>query len=185
LSFYQFHFEIGPEFNGTLVDLFVRHINEINSTSFLLLTVYPHQGLDLPKSTFDAFVDKMSALVTSGFSIMIRYASEMNGSWFAYGLQPDNFKAKWRELVYAIRNKTMDHPERVAFLWSPNLGVGYPYKGYGLNLPYDPSTDTNGDGTLSEGDDPYSPYYPGDDVVDWVGMSIYHYGNGINLGFNL
>lgn len=26
-------------------------------------------------------------------------------------------------------------------------------------------------------DDPYSPYYPGDEWVDWVGFSIYHYGN--------
>jgi hypothetical protein len=28
--------------------------------------------------------------------------------------------------------------------------------------------DTNGDGVLSQADDMYSPFYPGDDVVDWV-----------------
>ena len=26
-------------------------------------------------------------------------------------------------------------------------------------------------------DDPYAPFWPGDDVVDWVGMSVYHWGN--------
>ena len=26
-------------------------------------------------------------------------------------------------------------------------------------------------------DDPYSPYYPGDEYVDWVGASIYSYGS--------
>ena len=36
--------------------------------------------------------------------------------------------------------------------------------------------DTNKNGVLDAGDDPYSPYYPGDDMVDWVGYSIYHYG---------
>jgi len=36
--------------------------------------------------------------------------------------------------------------------------------------------DTNGDGRLNEEDDMYTPFYPGDDVVDWVGMSAYHWG---------
>ena len=25
-------------------------------------------------------------------------------------------------------------------------------------------------------DDPYGPYYPGDDVVDWVGVTVYYWG---------
>jgi hypothetical protein len=32
--------------------------------------------------------------------------------------------------------------------------------------------DTNGDGVVSDLDDPYAPYYPGDAHVDWVGMSV-------------
>ena len=36
--------------------------------------------------------------------------------------------------------------------------------------------DTNGDGALSAADDPYAPYWPGDDAVDWVGMSLYFWG---------
>ena len=52
--------------------------------------------------------------------------------------------------------------------------------------------DTNKNGVVDTGDgklaevlffskpyfiaDPYGPYYPGDEWVDWVGMSIYHFG---------
>jgi len=36
--------------------------------------------------------------------------------------------------------------------------------------------DTNRDGNFDDKDDPYSPFYPGDEYVDWVGTSIYHYG---------
>ena len=38
--------------------------------------------------------------------------------------------------------------------------------------------DTNGDGQLTMADNMYSPYYPGDEYVDWVGMSIYNFGSG-------
>ncbi|KAI9016932.1 hypothetical protein BC832DRAFT_543226 [Gaertneriomyces semiglobifer] len=34
--------------------------------------------------------------------------------------------------------------------------------------------DTNKDGKFDFYDDPYSPYYPGDNYVDWVGLSMYH-----------
>lgn len=33
-------------------------------------------------------------------------------------------------------------------------------------------------------DDPYAPFWPGDDVVDWVGMSVYHWGNAYPRGEN-
>ena len=44
--------------------------------------------------------------------------------------------------------------------------------------------DTNGDGVLTMADDPYGPYYPGDDAVDWVGMSLYHWGSSYPWGAN-
>jgi hypothetical protein len=42
---------------------------------------------------------------------------------------------------------------------------------------WDPTLDTNRDGQFDSRDEGYTPYYPGDDLVDWVGMSIYFYGN--------
>jgi len=37
---------------------------------------------------------------------------------------------------------------------------------------------------LNMNDDPYGPYYPGDEEVDWVGISIYHWGNTYPWGDN-
>jgi hypothetical protein len=36
--------------------------------------------------------------------------------------------------------------------------------------------DTNRDGQFDVLDDPYSAYYPGDDVVDWIGLSTFYRG---------
>lgn len=36
--------------------------------------------------------------------------------------------------------------------------------------------DTNGDGQFSVLDSPFAPYWPGDDYVDWVGLSVYYKG---------
>lgn len=36
--------------------------------------------------------------------------------------------------------------------------------------------DTNHNGRLDVGDDPYSPYYPGDEYVDYIATSAFSYG---------
>jgi hypothetical protein len=73
-------------------------------------------------------------------------------------------------------------------LWAPNYGAGYPFVGGRSEAkPGSPGfdkLDTNHDGKLSEADDPYAPYYPGDDAVDWVGMSLYQWGNAHPWGEN-
>jgi len=71
-------------------------------------------------------------------------------------------------------------------LWSPNFSAVYgqtTLAGPTGNQEQPPITaedfqllDTNGDGQLTSADDPFLPYYPGDDVVDWIGISLYNYG---------
>lgn len=67
------------------------------------------------------------------------------------------------------------------------MGGGYPY-GYPQSNPAFPRAndvdpvkradfermDTNNDRVISNLDDPYLPYYPGDQYVDWVGISLYN-----------
>ena len=65
-------------------------------------------------------------------------------------------------------------------VWSPFSGTEYPYNWSPLT-PYAGQArflevDTNKDGKLDGQDDPFSPYYPGDSYVDWVGMSIFYPG---------
>jgi hypothetical protein len=67
--------------------------------------------------------------------------------------------------------------ESVAFLWAPNSGNGYPFPNgphsVTITSPsFDKELDTNGDGLYNDLDDPYSPFFPGDEWVDWVGFSV-------------
>ncbi|KAI8850038.1 hypothetical protein BC829DRAFT_369068, partial [Chytridium lagenaria] len=105
----------------------------------------------------------------------------MNGSWFPYGQNPSAFKRAWRRAVEIIlRVIGEENRDHLALLWAPNSGNGYPWPtsiaSPKVGDPRIPDLDTNGDGIFDVRDDPYTPFYPGDDVVDWVGMSIYHYG---------
>jgi hypothetical protein len=44
--------------------------------------------------------------------------------------------------------------------------------------------DVDGDGSVTRADDPYSPYWPGADAVDWVGLSLFHWGSTWPWGEN-
>ena len=83
-------------------------------------------------------------------------------------------------MVAYIRQAT-NNSANIAFIWSPNSGNGYPFAGghaYMIqpNHPDYPLLDSSRNGALGNEDDPYTPFYPGDEWVDWVGFSIYHYG---------
>jgi beta-mannanase len=97
------------------------------------------------------------------------------GAWFAYGQTPSLFIASWRKVVGKVRE--IAGTENIAFVWAPNSGNGYPFPGQKYSvLPKGPkweaALDTNGNGEFDTMDDPYSPYYPGDEWVDWVGMKV-------------
>ncbi|KAI8840255.1 hypothetical protein BC829DRAFT_403290 [Chytridium lagenaria] len=106
----------------------------------------------------------------------------MNGSWFNFGQDPTGFITAWRRAYDTITARIgASNRDKVAFVWAPNSGNGYPYPGgIASPTPTDPRfqlLDTNKDGVFNTEDNAYSPYYPGDAYVDWVGLSIYHYGS--------
>ncbi|KAI8800658.1 glycoside hydrolase superfamily [Cladochytrium replicatum] len=110
-----------------------------------------------------------------GVPILLRWGHEMNGPWTQYGLRPTGYKAGFQALARAVRART----NATAMLWSPNVGITYPFNN-NENVPAATTADfraldTNGDGVLNGLDDPYTPYYPGDEYVDWVGISLYWY----------
>ncbi len=115
--------------------------------------------------------------------MFLRWNHEMNGSWYPWGQQPTLYISKYKEFAEVIHANA----KNVVMVWTPNQGWGYPWTGgqYAIqpNSPDFPLLDTNKDGRLTEEDDPYGPYYPGDNAVDWVGFSFYHWGNTLN-GYN-
>ncbi|KAJ3398619.1 hypothetical protein HDU80_008724 [Chytriomyces hyalinus] len=149
--------------------------------AILFLTIYPSQTGPTP---YDLITDRDIQLLVwqlgniteptlSGRRVLLRFGPEMNGNWFAYGEQPTRYVAEYRRLVNAIRAVT----RRVSFVWSPNAGNNYPF---GVTRVADAelaALDTNKDGVIDNEDDPFSPYWPGEEYVDWVGTSLYWKGD--------
>ncbi|KAI8614309.1 glycoside hydrolase superfamily [Chytriomyces sp. MP71] len=168
-------------FDGTEMTVPLNLIEDTKTDAILFLTLYPNQTAtnswdlikdsDLLKLAYQ--LDNITHPTKSARRVLVRYAPEFNGNWFAYGQQPTRFIKEWIRLVTAVRSVT----KRVGFVWSPNAGNNYPF-GDNFLPNYELATlDTNGDGALTIMDDPFTPYYPGDDFVDWFGMSVYWKGD--------
>ena len=168
VQFVEFPLDDGGRGN---LDAFVEQVAEVDGIG--LITLEPRDGLD---SVTAEAADDLAHLLDkywriSGVPSIVRFAHEMNGSWYPWGQQPAAYVDAFRTVASAIHALA----PASAMAWAPNEGSGYPFTG-GPFASLDASLDTNGDGEITNTDDPYAPYWPGDDAVDWVGMSIYHWG---------
>lgn len=150
-----------------------------------LVTLEPHTGLDVITPHYAEKLAKLFATYNDkGVPVFLRFAHEMNGYWYPWCQQPVEYVRAFRILAASIHNKA----PMTAMLWAPNIGGSYPpERGGYLAKPGSYNfklLDTNRDGRLDLSDDMYEPFYPGDDVVDWVGMSVYHWGQTYPWGEN-
>ncbi|KAI9339534.1 glycoside hydrolase superfamily [Zopfochytrium polystomum] len=150
----------------------VNLVQATNTDAIFIVTVYPLNGYGgFTDNDVQILVDQLDNISNpskSSRKVMLRFAPEMNGNWFPYGQKPTAFLAAYKKIVDAIRKRT----QRVAIIWAPNAGNNYPF-GTALSDAETKALDTNGDGTVDNNDDPYTPYWPGADYVDWVGLSLY------------
>jgi hypothetical protein len=152
-----------------------------------IVTPEPVFGLEsVTVANVTAYVNVLRKYESMGATIIVRFAHEMNGSWYPWGQTPAAFKAAFQRFSKILRAKT----KYATMLWAPNIGPGYPYSGgaYGVNCTSHPmdcsDLDTNQDGIVNGLDDMFSPYWPGTDVVDWVGSSLYWWGAEYPWGQN-
>jgi hypothetical protein len=151
----------------------------------LMLTLEPNSGLsDVTEQTAMQLGDKLAAYNAQGVAVFLRFAHEMNGSWYPWSQQPLDYIGAFREIARVVHERA----PLTLMVWGPSYGGGYPFTG-GRFVAQPGSDsfallDTNGDGIISMLDDPYLPYYPGDAAVDWVGMSLYHWGSAYPWGEN-
>ena len=150
--------------------------------SVLQLTLVPTEPIEnIPNTQLYLFAQQMKHInALYGVPVLLRFMHEMNGNWLTtYGQKPTPFKQAFVNMESYVHSMT----NMTAMVWGPNVGAGYPF-GASITKANNPDfdiLDTNGDGVVNNLDDPYLPYWPGDDYVDWVAMSAYQYnhdGNG-------
>ncbi|KAJ3052633.1 hypothetical protein HK097_005944 [Rhizophlyctis rosea] len=147
--------------------------------AILYLSVLPTKGLDAIKGRDLAnLVDRCRRFNELGRRVFLRFAPGFNGAWIPWGQQPIEFVTLWRSLYSQLRaTKTAN---QTALVWSPFEGRGYPFSNEPFSVKSDTENfnrlDTDGDKNLTAKDEPYAPYWPGDQYVDWVGLAIYHRG---------
>ncbi|MBF0100458.1 MAG: hypothetical protein HQK77_06070 [Desulfobacterales bacterium] len=181
-EFFVFPEVVNPE--STEYKKLIRFLEICKSAGAMpLLTIETHQGLS---SYRIEHIQSLAELLNQfQLPIFLRWNHEMNGSWYAWGQQPALYIEKFREFATIMHTMTSN----VAMAWTPNQGWGYPWPNGNYSISDDNITDiqlldTNKDNKITAADDPYMPYYPGDDYVDWVGFSFYHWGNALESGYN-
>lgn len=106
---------------------------------------------DITGGSWDAYLTRWAlAAKAQGLPIALRFAQEMNGSWYSWseglhGNRPGDYVKAWRHVHDLFESAGATN---VIWVWSVNRVDNLPLKSL-------------------------SRVYPGDDYVDWVGMSGY------------
>ncbi|MDP9885828.1 hypothetical protein J2W21_003353 [Sinomonas atrocyanea] len=152
--------------------------------SSLMLTLEPRGGLGaVTPSALRELTQSLQLWNSLGVPVLVRFGQEMNGAWYPWGQKPAEYIETFRRVAAAVHESAAS-----GMVWAPNEGGGYPFEGGAYEAKPGSADftalDTNKDGRLTQEDDPYRPYWPGDDAVDWVGLSVYHFGAAYPWGKN-
>ncbi|HXR30196.1 MAG TPA: glycosyl hydrolase, partial [Solirubrobacterales bacterium] len=112
---------------------------------------YDQSIAQIASGAYDSYLHQSAQIAKSwGRPLMIRFAHEMNGTWYPWAgpnSTPDAFVAAWRHVVSLFR---ADGVTNVQWVWSPNVQEGSKY--------------------------PISPYFPGEEWIDYVALDGYNWG---------
>jgi hypothetical protein len=76
----------------------------------------------ITSGSYDALIrDRARAVKNLGFPIFVRWAHEMNASWYPWGRQPTAYVTAWRR-IHAIFEQ--EGATNVAWVWSPSIPQG-------------------------------------------------------------
>jgi hypothetical protein len=131
-----------------------------------------HRGIPLraiADGRYDGYLRSSARQAAAwGHPILVRFAHEMNGSWYPWGRRhgntPQLYVAAWRHVVSVFRAAGAVN---VQWVWAPNVNeqagpsISLPVVGGGPTHPF-----------------PFAHYYPGNSWVDWVGLDGFNWGKG-------
>lgn len=143
--------------------------------ALVAVTLEPTDGLGgFDASEATEVVDALAAARGDDATpLYVRFAPDMNTDRVPWGQRPDSYVVAFRSLSRALHAGLPG----AAIVWSPAERSLSAVPLNSMATPVGEETaalDTNSDGVVGAGDDPYGPYYPGDSAVDWVGLSVYH-----------
>jgi hypothetical protein len=112
---------------------------------------YPLRAI--ARGRFDGYVRRSARQAAAwGRPILLRFAHEMNGDWYPWGVGGNSahaYKVAWRHVVRIFRRTGADN---VKWVWAPNVDQG--------------------------GGHPFAGLFPGNRWVDWVGLDGFNWGYG-------
>ncbi|KAJ3091293.1 hypothetical protein HDU96_003105 [Phlyctochytrium bullatum] len=121
-------------------------VEETASDAAVLLTVNPVEELQtITDQDISLIAQRVANITARGRNVFLRYGADMQASWSFTHRAPALYVDQFRKVASAVR--LLDPENRVAMVWAP-----YGFTNY-----------TDASGLL--------PFYPGDDHVDWVGLS--------------
>lgn len=101
----------------------------------------------------DEYIREFAASVAaSGLTVYIRHAHEMNGTWYPWSKDPENYVRAWRRIVDIFREQGVDNA-RFVFSLNPFVWM---------------DDDRFREAALQ--------YWPGDEYVDYVGSTMINFG---------
>jgi hypothetical protein len=112
-----------------------------------------YRNVDIAHGEQDAYIRRFArALAGYDGIVYLRFAHEMNGFWYPWSHDPENYVRAWRHLVRLVRG-TGAH--NVRFLWSVNLNLYEPMSWWRRSFPR---------------------YWPGSAYVDALGVTMINFG---------
>ena len=120
------------------------------------------------RGAYDPYIRQYArAVKSSGAPVLIRLAHEMNGDWYPWGTayvsndarfngnSPDDYVAMWQRVVRIFR---VEGARNASWVWAPNIVYQTTFNSYERQRA------------------DLEDLYPGDEWVDWIGLSIYNDG---------
>jgi mannan endo-1,4-beta-mannosidase len=102
---------------------------------------------EIAAGSYDSYLHAAADLARHlPFTVMIRFAHEMNGDWYPWSGDPAAYVQAWRHVVSVFRQ---DGATNVKWVWAPNV---------------------------DNGSYPFASYFPGDQWVDYVALDGYNDG---------
>jgi Glycosyl hydrolase family 26 len=112
-----------------------------------------YRNRDIAAGAHDAYITAFArSLATFEGRVDLRYAHEMNGTWYPWSRDPIGYRQAWRRIVRLFRAAGASN---VRFVWSPNPSLFLPMRSWRRSVRV---------------------YWPGRRYVDAVGSTMINFG---------